>query len=597
MNSVSKMESENTYSIKVIVRLRGYSQPIVKIKNKSLPESSNIPNKPNTNKYTTIPSPTLYHIFTSANKCNKVILTKEGLKQQLIMNSIKNEKDLIDINKTLLNKAKMFEFDGVYTDTESLNEIYINELQRKIKQMFNGYSCCVFTAGPLHSGKTYSLYGGQSEKGLIEHSIKELFTLIDISKQSSQHYYGICTQYRISITIYNVYLNHKDILEDEVLLEDYSDFDNLMKNVNHLRKILINKYLEGDLLNKSHLVCVISLYQKNEDHSRRSSLTNINQIPKDEYIQCIAKLGFVELIDSNYGLAPSNSPTTKLYANAAKTFNDLTNAYIYLSQKQQPKPKSPLLSLLDKEGLLCCGNNLLLILCASPCDHLIEKFKKLFIWGGCLVKRISNTNSGVVIEEEKKKVDNISKSSYSYQRPNTATQNKKSFSDDLLNTKENEDAVRYNTTNLRLSTEKSQKKEKKEEDSLEIKTEDVIEEKASKDKELFKIKLAYDMLNDNFTELKNKYNNAINQIDSMKKEHKEEINNLESKIEALTNELNELKKNKPQQKKEEISQLSFNKEDDIAITPKSTISISEDKMRLLTSFQAHLDKLRAKSEL
>ena len=104
-------------------------------------------------------------------------------------------------------------------------------------------------------------------------------------------------------------------------------------------------------------------------------------------------------------------------------------------------------------------------------------------------------------------------------------------------------------------------------------------------------------LNDNFTELKNKYNNAINQIDSMKKEHKEEINNLESKIEALTNELNELKKNKPQQKKEEISQLSFNKEDDIAITPKSTISISEDKMRLLTSFQAHLDKLRAKSEL
>ena len=41
----------------------------------------------------------------------------------------------------------------------------------------------------------------------------------------------------------------------------------------------------------------------------------------------------------------------------------------------------------------------------------------------------------------------------------------------------------------------------------------------------------------------------------------------------------------------------FNKEDDIAITPKSTISISEDKMRLLTSFQAHLDKLRAKSEL
>ena len=136
MNSVSKMESENTYSIKVIVRLRGYSQPIVKIKNKSLPESSNIPNKPNTNKYTTIPSPTLYHIFTSANKCNKVILTKEGLKQQLIMNSIKNEKDLIDINKTLLNKAKMFEFDGVYTDTESLNEIYINELQRKIKQTY-----------------------------------------------------------------------------------------------------------------------------------------------------------------------------------------------------------------------------------------------------------------------------------------------------------------------------------------------------------------------------------------------------------------------------------------------------------------------------
>ena len=125
-----------------------------------------------------------------------------------------------------------------------------------------------------------------------------------------------------------------------------------------------------------------------------------------------------------------------------------------------------------------------------------------------------------------------------------------------MNTKENEDAVRYNTTNLRLSTEKSQKKEKKEEDSLVIKTEDVIEEKASKDKELFKIKLAYDMLNDNFTELKNKYNNAINQIDSMKKEHKEEINNLESKIEALTNELNELKKNKPQQKKEEISQLN-----------------------------------------
>ena len=185
-----------------------------------------------------------HKMYFKTSKCNKVIVTKEAIKEHLIATSLKSAKDLEDINKTIINKAILYEFDNVYTEKENITHLYEGEMNSKIKQMFNGYSTCVFAMGPYHSGKTFTLFGEKTEKqkGLIELSLIELFKLIDISKQSAKNYYGIYTSYVISIQIYNVYQKNIDVLEEEVMLESLNDFYHLISNVTHLRKDLINKY-------------------------------------------------------------------------------------------------------------------------------------------------------------------------------------------------------------------------------------------------------------------------------------------------------------------------------------------------------------------
>lgn len=594
---------ENVNSIRVVTRMRGYSSPIVTIKNnKILPESSN-------QKSHQINSPKLFNIFTSNPKCNKVIVTKEAIKEHLIATSLKSAKDLEDINKTIINKAILYEFDNVYTEKENITHLYEGEMNSKIKQMFNGYSTCVFAMGPYHSGKTFTLFGEKTEKqkGLIELSLIDLFNLIDISKQSAKNYYGIYTSYVISIQIYNVYQKNIDVLEEEVMLESLNDFYHLVGNVTHLRKNLINKYREGNLLNKSNLVTIISLYQKNEDHSKRVSINGVFHEKSGDFIQCISKCGFIELVDSNYGFAPSNSPNTKLFGNTAKTFNDLDNLFVCLSQNTHPRFSTTLFNSINcpnnnnNKPLLNVGTNLLLILCVSPCDPHIKKFKNILIWGNCLRNKLSKqmVNSSKKQTEEKK--ESLGGSKYTFcsdnskttpmnsmkitmseKKDKTSLQSGETFQSELRLSQEKRKVINHK----KINTNKFEKPEQKSE-----------EENVNKEEDIKNLKVAFDELTENYSQLYHEHSKALQEIEYMKNEHKKEIQNLKETIYKLTEEI-ELIKNKNSQ----IPNQNIDNDNDITKNEAqndkhSAINKKDGKLKFISDFRNKINKIRSDNML
>lgn len=597
LSQTQPLNWENMNSIRIVTRMRGYSSPIVSIKNNKITSDSS--NK----KSHQIKSPNLYNIFTSYPKCNKLILTKEAIKENLIVTSLKSSKDLEDINKTIINKAILYEFDNIYTDKENISHLYESEVDSKIKQMFNGYSTCIFTMGPYHSGKTFTLFGDKTEKqkGLIELSLIELFNLIDISKQSAKNYYGIYTSYIISIQIYNVYQKNVDVLEEEVMLESLNDFYHLISNVPHLRKNLINKYREGNLLNKSSIVTIISLYQKNEDHSKRIPINGILPEKNCDYVQCLSKCGFIDLVDSNYGFAPSNSPNTKLFGNTAKTFNDLDTLFVSLSQNIHPRFFSTLFSSMDNinnntnKQLLNVGTNLLLILCVSPCDPHIKKFKNILIWGNCLRNKLSKqmVNSPKNQTEEVK--ESLGGSKYTFCNEHS----KKTSLNSMKNTmRDKKDKVNLQSgetfqSELRLSQDKIKEINKKDIITNKFEKSEQNDEKKinnNKEEDIKKLKLAFDELNENYSQLYHEHSKAQQEIEFLKNEHSKEIQNLKETIYKLTQEIEKLRNSNPQTTNQNIY---YDNEIEKKEDQHSNINKKDGKLKFISDFRNKINKIRS----
>ena len=282
----------------------------------------------------------------------------------------------------------------------------------------------------------------------------------------------------------------------------------LLKQIPNLRKELMERTRVTEMPNKSHFIIVLSLYQMNKNNST-TDIENNNKV----YVQCLSKYVFVELNDSSYGFAPSNAPTTKLYANTAKTYEDLRNCCVSLSSNIQPKAKTALMKFLCEENegkginVLTCGTAVTLVVCLAPCDYHVQKYKNVVIWSNCLLSKLSKGIEGEI-------------------RGNVTTNGDEKEKKEL---KEENEKLKSEIEELRKSNRKSTESKESKEGVNKIMKISITDRKKEK-----KINEKYNELKNKYEALEQRYQYNVEQMNEMKKTYDNKIVELEEKIEFLT---------------------------------------------------------------
>ena len=75
-------------------------------------------------------------------------------------------------------KEQQFFFDYVFDKNASQQEIYTKTTKPLLEGIVEGFNATVFAYGATGSGKTYTMLGTQSEKGIMPRSVSDLFKLL-----------------------------------------------------------------------------------------------------------------------------------------------------------------------------------------------------------------------------------------------------------------------------------------------------------------------------------------------------------------------------------------------------------------------------------
>ena len=109
--------------------------------------------------------------------------------------------------KILKVKEISYEYDFVFGENATQEEVYENTTASLIKQVVEGYSATIMAYGATGSGKTYTMVGKGDKVGLMIRSIRDLFNFVN-SQQNK-----VCNIKISYIEVYNEVL--KDLLSDK----------------------------------------------------------------------------------------------------------------------------------------------------------------------------------------------------------------------------------------------------------------------------------------------------------------------------------------------------------------------------------------------
>ena len=105
--------------------------------------------------------------------------------------------------------TKEFEFDFVFDESTTQDEVYTNTTKMLLDNIMHGYNSTVFAYGATGSGKTYTMVGNDDSPGLMIKAIQDLFEKVKEQQMNDKHY-TIKLSY---IEVYNETL--KDLLIDK----------------------------------------------------------------------------------------------------------------------------------------------------------------------------------------------------------------------------------------------------------------------------------------------------------------------------------------------------------------------------------------------
>ena len=382
----------------------------------------------------------LYYMFTSFPKCNKIAITQDALNGNCIMNSVRNESDLIGINETILGNASIYEYDNCFCEAEDLCDVYLQTIESKINDLFKGVNSCFITCGPSRSGKSYTLFGTIKTKGIIAYTVNKILYMIDYIKNinntenetneneereneineniyndnklntngdnnlnTNENINNKSTeinninnnennkfQFIMSLSIEQYYLDNRDIIFEENFILDIKNFYSLISELQQRRRDLAEEYKVQYMESKSNLLLHFKIYKINTNENFEDILNkSIIELKEDNYIEYYSQFTFIEMNDSIYGFAPASAPSTTLYRESSKTYNDIVNFSIKISRNLEPNNLRTNLFNNLCEDLININCHIMILICASPCDPHINVSGNCLIWGYSLRNKIN----------------------------------------------------------------------------------------------------------------------------------------------------------------------------------------------------------------
>ena len=287
-----------------------------------------------------------YTIFTSYQPSNLILVSSKPIEGGTINQAFQTKNDLYDFGKNFLKESALFEFDKIYNESNSIDLIYKDLIKDNISNLFQKKNSCILLHGPIDSGKSFLLRGGNTqyggESGLIYRGIRDIFRLISLYNQANTN----TSSFHVKFCSYQIYLdNIHDLLSKEsfiVTVEKYlennlvntnligltekeikniPEYESCMREAVHNRATLSQKLKINDINRKSYFIISIRLEKK--IYSKDGILII------DDNFKNYSRIDFVELVSSNLANNSDQitendmSPKAMLYRNTDNVFNSI----------------------------------------------------------------------------------------------------------------------------------------------------------------------------------------------------------------------------------------------------------------------------------
>ena len=371
-----------------------------------------------------------YTMFTSGDSSNIMLVSKKPIKGSTINDALKVCDNLYEFHNSILNETSILEYDKIYNETHTLEQIYNEIINDNITRLFHKNNSCILCFGPSYSGKTYLLFGENNNinniqnkknnkyhclkcnpllkddkkenlnKGLIKCSISKILNLIKINKQGNDASCNTKDKYELKISIYQVYFDKifdllsKDIKkiniqtnydENKVLnvkldlidseIRNIHDYEKIIKEVELNRKNLARNLKVKDFNKNSYFIISLKLRKKIENKVGNNIIDNYTT----DYF---SQIDFVELVASEIGLDDKFENTNdlsyeySLYENTKNVYNSIIDNIACANYGITPNKESTLT--LSLKNTLKTNSNIIFFNCVIPWEFPINNsFKAL----------------------------------------------------------------------------------------------------------------------------------------------------------------------------------------------------------------------------
>ena len=426
-------------SVTIITRLRGIEKQSTNVKQQKAKTNFGLYAKKPTTPKNVSPVPKKekcllsgtmkYTMFTSNPTSDVLLVTAKPIYGKNINETFKTKDDLIEFTRSILKDTSLLEFDHVYNETSSIDEIYSSTIKTKITNLFHGFNSSIIFFGPKNSGKSYLLRGSgekgdNSHAGILTKAILDVFNLSSLAKQANKANDTIKNFYKVKMSAFQIYMDNIDDLlckeqltneqRNEIVLEKFydngeiscrmrnvcevdlrnqNDYDLCMKEVMHQRKNLNTLLNVNDLKRKSCFIISIIIDKIAKDFSNNKGDNTGTIISEERY----SKINFVELPSSDYGFKAENngdvSEDANLCRDVIKTFNSLSNAIV--SAKAGMTPKNECKLTLALKDTINKRSSVVFINCAIPFEYPLNESFKATKFSNWLRNQVMNIKGNV----------------------------------------------------------------------------------------------------------------------------------------------------------------------------------------------------------
>ena len=432
-------------NIKIITRLRGsdkyskYSKLLKLSDNFNMNISDlleNLSKIPSTNKNKSASISKLkddlkYTMFTSGESSKIMLVSQKPIKGATINEALKVCDNLYEFHNSILNETSILEYDKIYNETNSLEQIFNEIINDNITQLFHKKNSCVFCFGPTSGGKTFLLFGENNDinniknnknnkyhylncnkenkkdknekmnKGLIKSSINKILNLIKINKQGNEISSNTKNKYELKISVYQIYFDKifdllsKDIKkinletnydENKILnsnlvgltdveIRNIQDYEKVIKEIEINRKNLSRNLKVKNINKNSNLIVSLKLRKKIQNRVGNNIIDNYSA----DYF---SQIDFIELISSEIGITDKYGDSNdlsfeySLFENTKNTYDSMIDNIACANYGITPSKESTLT--LSLKNTLKANSNIIFFNCVIPWEFPIDNsFKAL----------------------------------------------------------------------------------------------------------------------------------------------------------------------------------------------------------------------------